>query len=143
MPAKFVLNKARNGKFSFTLVAANGSAIAKSGAYETKRSALSAIRSAQKNAATADVDDQTEPKTAPARQTTGRSTTSRQTGTRKTATRQTATRQSGTRQSNSSTRRTGTGTRSRSTAAKPAARRPATSRARGRRTSTASDTDQG
>lgn len=58
MPARFVLSKAKNGKFSFALVATNGNVIVKSASYETKRSALSAIRTVQRGAA-APVDDQT------------------------------------------------------------------------------------
>lgn len=63
MPAKFVLKKGPTGKFRFSLRAANGEIIATSEAYNTKQAALKGIESVKKNAAGADVDDQT---TAPA-----------------------------------------------------------------------------
>ncbi len=101
MPAKFVLSKARGGKFRFELVASNGKVLAQSTPHDTKRAAVSALRSVQKNAATEVVDDQTEPakkatatkaaatKTTASKSTAGK-TTARKATTRKTATGQAA-----------------------------------------------------
>jgi uncharacterized protein len=59
MAAKFVLKKGSTGKFSFTLVAANGQVIATSEAYESKASAVNGIESVKRNAPDAEIDDQT------------------------------------------------------------------------------------
>jgi len=100
VPAKFVLSRARGGKFRFELVASNGKVLAQSTPHDTKRAAVSALRSVQKNAATDVVDDQTEPakkatttKAAAAKTTTAPRSTAGKTTARKTATRKTATGQ--------------------------------------------------
>ncbi len=59
MAGKFVLKKGSTGKFHFNLVAGNGQVIATSEAYESKSAALNGIESVQKNAPSAEVDDQT------------------------------------------------------------------------------------
>ena len=59
MPAKFQLRKGSTGKFRFVLLSTNGQVVATSEAYERKASALAGIRSVQKNAATAEVEDTT------------------------------------------------------------------------------------
>ncbi len=59
MAAKFVLKKGSTGKYHFNLHSSNGQIIATSEAYESKHSALNGIESVQKNAAGAEVDDQT------------------------------------------------------------------------------------
>ncbi len=59
MAGKFVLKKGSSGKFHFNLLAANGQVIATSEAYEQKQSALNGIESVKKNAADAEVEDQT------------------------------------------------------------------------------------
>ena len=56
---KFELYKDRAGKFRFRLKARNGEIIASSEAYETKVSAKNGIKSVQRNAPTATIDDQT------------------------------------------------------------------------------------
>jgi len=61
VPAKFVLSKARGGKFKFELFASNGKVLVSSAPYDSKRAAAAGIKSVQKNGATAVVDDQTEP----------------------------------------------------------------------------------
>jgi uncharacterized protein YegP (UPF0339 family) len=60
MAGKFVLSKAKNGKFHFSLKAANGEIIATSQMYDTKSGALNGIDSVKKNAAGAAVDDQSD-----------------------------------------------------------------------------------
>ena len=60
MAAKFVLKRASNGKFRFSLVATNGQIIATSEIYESKASALKGIDSLKRNAPTAQIDDQSE-----------------------------------------------------------------------------------
>ena len=50
MAGKFTINKSRNGKFHFNLVAANGQVIMSSEMYETKKSAENGVRSVGKNA---------------------------------------------------------------------------------------------
>ena len=59
MPGKFELYKDSAGKFRFRLKARNGEIIASSEAYETKASAENGIKSVQRNASTATIDDQT------------------------------------------------------------------------------------
>ena len=59
MAGKFVLKKNAKGKFHFNLVATNGQVIATSETYEAKPSALKGIESVRKNAADAELDDQT------------------------------------------------------------------------------------
>ena len=60
MAAKFVLSKAKNGKFHFSLKAGNGEIIATSQMYDTKSGALNGIDSVKKNAPGATVDDQSD-----------------------------------------------------------------------------------
>jgi uncharacterized protein YegP (UPF0339 family) len=79
VPAKFVLSKARGGKFRFELLASNGKVLAQSLPHETKRAAMAALKSVQKNATTDVVDDQSEPVKATAAKTTGRKTAARKT----------------------------------------------------------------
>jgi uncharacterized protein YegP (UPF0339 family) len=57
MPAKFFLFKDKANKYRFNLKASNGEIIASSEAYNTKAAALSGIKSIQKNAAGAKIDD--------------------------------------------------------------------------------------
>lgn len=59
MPAKFVVKKGSTGKFRFSLLSTNGQVVASSEAYNSKASAMAGIRSVQKLAATAAVEDQT------------------------------------------------------------------------------------
>ena len=66
MPAKFQLRKGSTGKFRFVLLSANGQVVATSESYERKASALAGIRSVQKNAGTAEVEDTTTPQWAEA-----------------------------------------------------------------------------
>lgn len=66
MPAKFVVKKGPTGKFRFSLLAQNGQVIASSEAYESKAACMNGVRSVQKNAAGATVDDQTVAVKAPA-----------------------------------------------------------------------------
>jgi hypothetical protein len=58
--AKFVLTKGSTGKYRFNLVAPNGQVIASSESYESKDGALNGIESVKRNAAGAEVDDQTQ-----------------------------------------------------------------------------------
>lgn len=58
MAGKFVLKKDAADKFRFNLVAGNGEIIAQSQAYKSKESALAGIESVRKNAADAEVEDQ-------------------------------------------------------------------------------------
>jgi uncharacterized protein len=74
MPAKFVLNKGRNGQFYFTLLATNGRTIAASEMYNTRAAALNGIASIQKNAASARLDDNTAT-TTPAKKAATKKTT--------------------------------------------------------------------
>jgi uncharacterized protein len=60
MAAKFVLSKAKNGKFHFSLKAGNGEIIATSQMYDSKSGALNGIESVKKNAPGAVVDDQSD-----------------------------------------------------------------------------------
>jgi uncharacterized protein YegP (UPF0339 family) len=57
MPAKFFLFKDKAKKYRFNLKASNGEIIAASEAYNTKAAALNGIKSIQKNAAGAKIDD--------------------------------------------------------------------------------------
>jgi uncharacterized protein YegP (UPF0339 family) len=57
MPAKFFLFKDKAKKYRFNLKASNGEIIASSEAYNTKAAALNGIKSIQKNAAAAKIDD--------------------------------------------------------------------------------------
>ena len=56
---KFVVKKGGNGQYRFNLVASNGQVVATSESYSRKTSALNTIASIRKNAADANVDDQT------------------------------------------------------------------------------------
>lgn len=60
MAGKFVLSKAKNGKFHFSLKAGNGEIIATSQMYDSKSGALNGIESVKKNAPGAPVDDQSD-----------------------------------------------------------------------------------
>ena len=60
MAGKFVLSKAKNGKFHFSLKAGNGEIIATSQMYDSKSGALNGIDSVKKNAAVSPVDDQSD-----------------------------------------------------------------------------------
>ena len=57
--AKFVVKKGSTGKFRFSLLSTNGQVVATSEAYNSKASAMGGIRSVQKLAATAEIEDQT------------------------------------------------------------------------------------
>jgi uncharacterized protein YegP (UPF0339 family) len=59
MAGKFELYKDSSGRFRFRLKAGNGQIIAVGEAYESKASALNGIESVRKNAAGAELDDQT------------------------------------------------------------------------------------
>jgi uncharacterized protein YegP (UPF0339 family) len=59
MAAKYTLKKGSTGKFHFNLVATNGQVIATSESYESKAAAMKGIESVRKNAAEAQLDDQT------------------------------------------------------------------------------------
>ncbi|MEJ7764942.1 MAG: YegP family protein [Acidimicrobiales bacterium] len=59
MPAKFQLKKGSTGKFRFTLLSTNGQVVATSQAYERKATAVAGIRSVQKIAAAAEIEDTT------------------------------------------------------------------------------------
>ncbi|MBQ9416898.1 MAG: YegP family protein [Clostridia bacterium] len=56
---KFLIRKTATGRFTFTLKAANGEAIATSEAYNSKPSCKKGIESVMKNAPIAKVEDQT------------------------------------------------------------------------------------
>ncbi len=56
---KFVIKKGTTGKFRFNLLARNGQVVATSEAYGSKAAAMGGIRSIQKLAAEASVEDQT------------------------------------------------------------------------------------
>ncbi|HEY3514455.1 YegP family protein [Kribbella sp. NPDC051137] len=61
MAGKFELYKDKSGEFRFRLKAGNGEVIATSSeSYKTKASALNGIESIKKNAAEANLDDQTD-----------------------------------------------------------------------------------
>ena len=57
--AKFVVKKGSTGKFRFSLLSTNGQIVATSESYNSKASAMGGIRSVQKIAATAEIEDQT------------------------------------------------------------------------------------
>ena len=57
--AKFVVKKGTTGKFRFSLVSTNGQIVATSESYNSKASAMGGLRSVQKLAATAEIEDQT------------------------------------------------------------------------------------
>ncbi len=59
VPGKFVIKKGSTGKFRFSLVSTNGQIVATSEAYNSKASAKNGIRSVQKLAADAAIEDQT------------------------------------------------------------------------------------
>lgn len=59
MPAKFVVKRGTTGKFRFSLLAPNGQVVASSQTYETKAACMNGLRSVQRNAAGATVDDLT------------------------------------------------------------------------------------
>ena len=59
MAAKFVVYHDKAKKFRFRLVAPNGEIIAVGEAYESKASCLNGIKSIQKNAPTAAIEDET------------------------------------------------------------------------------------
>ncbi len=59
MAGKFVIKKGTTGKFRFNLLARNGQVVATSEAYGSKAGAMGGIRSIQKLAAEASVEDQT------------------------------------------------------------------------------------
>lgn len=59
MAGKFDLYRDNAGKFRFRLKASNGQVIASGEAYETKAAALNGIKSLQKNAPDAKIDDRT------------------------------------------------------------------------------------
>jgi uncharacterized protein YegP (UPF0339 family) len=56
---KFVVKKGSNGQYRFNVVASNGQVVATSESYSRKTSALNTIASIRKNAADANVEDQT------------------------------------------------------------------------------------
>ena len=59
MPGKFVVKKGSTGKFRFSLLSTNGQIVATSESYNSKASAMGGIRSIQKLAADAAIEDQT------------------------------------------------------------------------------------
>ncbi len=59
MAGKFVLKKGTTGKFRFNLLARNGQVVATSEAYGSKAAAMGGIRSVQKLAGEASIEDQT------------------------------------------------------------------------------------
>ena len=59
MPGKFVIKKGSTGKFRFSLVSTNGQVVATSEAYNSKASAMNGIKSVQKLAGDAQIEDQT------------------------------------------------------------------------------------
>jgi uncharacterized protein YegP (UPF0339 family) len=59
MAGKFVIKKGPTGKFRFNLLASNGQVVATSETYNSKAAAMNGVRSVQKLAADADVEDQT------------------------------------------------------------------------------------
>jgi uncharacterized protein YegP (UPF0339 family) len=59
MAGKFELYQDKAGKYRFRLKAGNGQVIAVGEAYESKRACLNGIASIRKNAADAELDDQT------------------------------------------------------------------------------------
>ena len=67
MAAKFVVYLDKAKKFRFRLVASNGEIIAVGEAYESKASCLNGIKSIQRNAPIAVINDETIKKEAPAK----------------------------------------------------------------------------
>lgn len=59
MAGKFVIKKGTTGKFRFNLLARNGQVVATSEAYGSKAAAMNGIRSVQKLAGEAIIEDQT------------------------------------------------------------------------------------
>lgn len=59
MPGKFIVKKGSTGKFRFSLVSTNGQIVATSQAYNSKPSCMNGVKSVQKLAAEAEVEDQT------------------------------------------------------------------------------------
>lgn len=59
MAGKFIIKKGTTGKFRFNLLSTNGQVVASSEAYNTKAAAMAGVRSVQKLAADAAVEDQT------------------------------------------------------------------------------------
>ncbi len=59
MPGKYVIKKGSTGKFRFSLLSTNGQVVATSEAYSSKASCMNGVRSVQKLAADAVVEDQT------------------------------------------------------------------------------------
>lgn len=59
MAAKFVVKKGSTGKFRFSLLSTNGQVVATSESYNSKASAMGGIRSVQRLAAGAEIEDQT------------------------------------------------------------------------------------
>ena len=59
MPGKYVIKKGSTGKFRFSLLSTNGQVVATSEAYNSKASCMNGVRSVQKLAADAVVEDQT------------------------------------------------------------------------------------
>lgn len=59
MAGKFVIKKGTTGKFRFNLIATNGQVVVTSESYGTKAAAMGGIRSVQKLAADAAIEDQT------------------------------------------------------------------------------------
>lgn len=59
MAGKFVIKKGSTGKFRFSLLARNGQVVATSEAYNSKAAAMGGIRSIQKLAGDAIIEDQT------------------------------------------------------------------------------------
>ena len=58
MAGKFVITKDARGEYRFALTSSNGETIAISEGYVAKASALAGIESVRRNAADAEVDDQ-------------------------------------------------------------------------------------
>lgn len=59
MPGKFVIKKGTTGKFRFTLLSTNGQVVATSEAYNSKASCMNGVRSVQRLAGDAVIEDQT------------------------------------------------------------------------------------
>ncbi len=92
MPAKFVVKKGTTGKFRFSLLSTNGQIVATSESYNSKASAMGGIRSVQKLAAGAEIEDQTTIAYAKAQEEAKAATAARKVAarTRKAATKKTA-----------------------------------------------------
>ena len=92
--AKFVVKKGSTGKFRFSLVSTNGQIVATSESYNSKASAMGGIRSVQKLAAGAEVEDQTTSAFAKAQEQAKADATARKAAarTRKAAAKKTATK---------------------------------------------------